>query len=125
MYSVREAAKKSSFLCGPATKRCATKEKGTFFNVRTKPGGGGKGENIFAAFLTQSYANSFWGDVVLDSFKNVSRDKYNILNHIYKKQMCSHFYYENLKCSRVIEEIAYLKKYSSLQERAHKIGFRW
>ena len=29
--------------------------------------------------VTQSYANSFWGDVVLDSFKNVSRDADNIL----------------------------------------------
>ena len=39
---LREAAKKSSFLSGQATKRggglngCATKEKRTFFNVRKK-----------------------------------------------------------------------------------------
>ena len=47
--------------------------------------------------ITQSYANSFWGDVVLDSFNNVPRDEDNILDQIYLKQMCSDFYYEDLK----------------------------
>ena len=45
----------------------------------------------------QSYANSFWGYVVLDNFNNVSRDEDNILDQIYIKQMCSDFYYEDLK----------------------------
>ena len=45
----------------------------------------------------QSYANSFWGYVVLDTFNNVSRDEENILDQIYIKQMCSDFYYEDLK----------------------------
>ena len=43
--------------------------------------------------VTQSYTNHFWGDVVLYSFKNVSRDEDNILDQINKKQMCSDFYY--------------------------------
>ena len=47
--------------------------------------------------VTQSYADSFRGDVVLDSFNNVSRDEYNILYQIYVKQMCSDFSYEDLK----------------------------
>ena len=44
----------------------------------------------------QSYANSFWEDVVLDSFNNVSGVEDNILDQIYTKQMCSNFYYEDL-----------------------------
>ena len=46
--------------------------------------------------VTQSYANIFWGDVVLDRFNNVSRDEDSILDQIYIKQMCSDFYYEDL-----------------------------
>ena len=38
--------------------------------------------------------NSFWGDVVLDSFRNTSRDKDSILDQIYLKQICSEFYYK-------------------------------
>ena len=47
--------------------------------------------------VTQSNANSFWGYVVLDTSNNVSRDEDNILDQIYRKQMCSEFYYEDLK----------------------------
>ena len=47
--------------------------------------------------VMQSYANSFLGDVVLDTFKKVSRDADNILDQIYIKQTCSDFYYEDLK----------------------------
>ena len=36
---------------------------------------------------------SFGG--VLDSFKIVYRDKESILDQIYKKQICSDFYYDN------------------------------
>ena len=47
--------------------------------------------------VTQSYANSFRGDILLDRFNNLSRDEDNILDQIYIKQMCSNFYYEDLK----------------------------
>ena len=47
--------------------------------------------------VTQSYANSFWGDVILDTFNNVSRDEDNILEQIYVKQIWSDFYYEYLE----------------------------
>ena len=46
---------------------------------------------------TQSFANSFSGHVVLDTVNNVSRDEDNILDQIYIKQICSDFYYEDLK----------------------------
>ena len=45
--------------------------------------------------VTQSYSNSFGGDVVLDTFNNVSRDTDNILEQIYKKQICPDFYYDD------------------------------
>ena len=51
----------------------------------------------FLYSVTQSYANSFWGDVVLDSFNNTFRDEDNISDQIYTRQMCSDFYYEALK----------------------------
>ena len=35
--------------------------------------------------VTQSYANSLLGYVVLDTFNNVSRDEDNILDRIYNK----------------------------------------
>ena len=47
--------------------------------------------------VTQSYENSFWGYVVLDTFNNVSRYEDNILDQIYIKQMCSDVYNEDLK----------------------------
>ena len=58
----------------------------------------------------------------MDTFNNVSMDEDSILDQIYNKEICSEFYHEDLKF-RVIEEYTYLKKFSSLQERAHKIGF--
>ena len=45
--------------------------------------------------VTQSYANSFWGDVVLDTFNNVYRDEDNILDQIYRKQICPNLYYDD------------------------------
>ena len=42
--------------------------------------------------VTQSYANSFCGDVSLGHLYNVSRDEGNILDKIYKKQICPDFY---------------------------------
>ena len=40
-------------------------------------------------------ANSFWGDVVLDTFNNVTRDEENNLDQIYKKQICPDYYYDD------------------------------
>ena len=51
------------------------------------------GGNLYS--VTQSYANSFCGDVVLDTFNNVSRDEDNILDQIYIKQICPDFYYDD------------------------------
>ena len=49
--------------------------------------------NIYS--VTQSFANSFWGNVVLDSFNIVSRDEDNILDQIYVKQICPDFYHDD------------------------------
>ena len=38
---------------------------------------------------------SFFHIVVLDSFNKASRDEENILNKIYKKQICSFFYFND------------------------------
>ena len=56
-----------------------------------------RGKNAFEATysVTQSFANSFWGYVVLDSFNNVSRDEDNILDQIYIKQICPDFYHDD------------------------------
>ena len=48
--------------------------------------------------VTQSYANSFWGDVVLDNFNNVSRDEDNMLGQIYIDQICLNFNYHDYWC---------------------------
>ena len=42
---------------------------------------------------------SFWGDDVLDSFNNVSRDEDNILYQMYKEQICSDIYYDDFQFS--------------------------
>ena len=52
---------------------------------------------VYLYSVTQSFANSFWGYVVLDSFNNVSRDEDNILDQIYIEQMCSECSDEDLK----------------------------
>ena len=49
--------------------------------------------NIYS--VTQSLSNSLLGDVVLDSFNNASRDEDNILDQIYKNQICSDIYYDD------------------------------
>ena len=43
----------------------------------------------------QSDENSFWRDVVLDSFIMASKDKDIILDQIYKDQKHSDFYYDD------------------------------
>ena len=40
-----------------------------------------------------------WGDTVLDSFNNVSRDEDNTLYQINIMQICSDFYYDDFKFS--------------------------
>ena len=47
--------------------------------------------------VTQSYANTFLGYVVLDTFNNLSRDENNILDQIYIKNM-SYFHNIIRKC---------------------------
>ena len=42
--------------------------------------------------VTQSFANSFLGYFVLDSFNNVSRDEDNIFDQIYKVNMFGIFF---------------------------------
>ena len=49
--------------------------------------------------VMQSDGNSFYEDVVLDSFNNVSRDEDNISYQIYIKEICSDFYYDDFKFS--------------------------
>ena len=39
---------------------------------------------------------SLLGDVVLDSFNTVHRDKDSILDQTYQKQICSYLYYDDL-----------------------------
>ena len=55
--------------------------------------------------VMQSYAISFGGDIVFNSFNNVSRDKENILNQIHIKQMCLDFHYEDLKFWEWLEKM--------------------
>ena len=45
----------------------------------------------------QSDRNTFYGDVVLDSFNKASRDEDNILDQIYKKKIVSVFCYEDFR----------------------------
>ena len=51
------------------------------------------------------------------------RDEDSILDQMYQKQIFSNFNYEDSEVLKVIEENAYLKKYSTKQEGTHKIGF--
>ena len=45
----------------------------------------------------QGYANSFRGDVVLDSFNMAYMDENSILDQIYQNQIFSDFYYEGFE----------------------------
>ena len=49
--------------------------------------------------VMQSDVNGFQGDVVLDSFNIASRDEDNVFNQIYKNQICSDFFYNDLNFS--------------------------
>ena len=44
----------------------------------------------------KSDRNTFYGDVVLDSFNKASRDEDNILDQMCKTQVCFDFYYDDL-----------------------------
>ena len=60
----------------------------------------------------QSDRNSFWGNVVLDSFNMAYRDESSILNHNYEKQIFWDLIM-NILNFQVIEENTYLKKNST------------
>ena len=45
--------------------------------------------------VTQTFANSFGGYVVLDTFNNVAKDEDNIIDQIYVKQICPAFYHDD------------------------------
>ena len=72
--------------------------------------------------VTQSYANSFWGYVVLDTFNSVSRDEDNILDQIYKEQICSDFYNDDFKFWEWLWKFIF-KEIKLSTKKAHKIGF--
>ena len=73
--------------------------------------------------VTQSYQNSFWGDVVLDTFHNVSRDEDNILAQIYIKKIFSNFYYEVLKFYEWLRK-KYIQRNSAFYKKELiKLGF--
>ena len=56
-----------------------------------------KHKDVFLIYsVTQSYANSFWGEVVLDTFNNIYRDGDNIWDQINIQQTCPDFYYDDL-----------------------------
>ena len=70
--------------------------------------------------VMQSDGNSFCGDVVLGSFNISYRDEDSILEQKYEKQISWDFYHDFIL---LIEENAYLKKYSTKQQGAKKNGF--
>jgi len=53
----------------------------------------------------------------------VYRDEDSILDKIYEYKYIFGLVLRRFRIFRIIEENAYLKKYSTLQQRAHKIGF--
>ena len=61
----------------------------------------------------QSESDTFRGDVVLESVIMAYRDEDRILDQIYQKQIFSDFIMK-IYYLRVIEEYAYLKKYSTI-----------
>ena len=61
----------------------------------------------------QSDGHSFCGEVVLDSLKMSYREEGSILDRKYGRQIFWYVYYEDYFTLRVIEENAYLKKYST------------
>ena len=75
------------------------------------------GLNLFAKWI-QGLTH-----VVLNSVDMAYRDEDRILDSIYRKQNIFEFYYEYLKFFRVIEENAYLQKYSTAQQGSRKIKF--
>ena len=62
------------------------------------------------------------GDVVLNSFNNVSRDEDNIWHQIYKKQMCSDFYYEDLKFLKLFKKMHILNNTALYKKELIKLG---
>ena len=60
--------------------------------------------------VMRSDGNRFCGNVVLDSFHMVYRHDDSVLDQKFEKQISRDCYYKDFK---VIEENAYLKKYST------------
>ena len=52
--------------------------------------------------VMQSDGNSFWGDVVLDSFNKASRDEDNIVEKKYINKKCLDFYYGDFNFHNII-----------------------
>ena len=78
--------------------RCLQHQLSSIINVRNA-------ENLSQYYrVMQSDMNSFWGDVVFDSFNQVSRYKDNILDQIYKKQICSDLYCGDFDILYVIQK---------------------
>ena len=73
--------------------------------------------------VTQSYANSFLGDVVLDSFNNVYEDKDIILDQIYIEQMCLDFSYEDLKFWEWLKKMHIQRNTALYMKELIKLGF--
>ena len=51
--------------------------------------------NLHSTALRNHMRIFFSGDVVLDTYNNVSRDEDNILNQVYIKQICPDFYHDD------------------------------
>ena len=68
--------------------------------------------------------NWFWGDVVLVSSNMTYRDENSIIDQIYQKQIFLDVYYEDLKFKNDWRKSIF-KKYNTLQQETHKIGFQW
>ena len=72
----------------------------------------------------QSDGNSFSGDVVLDDFNMLYSDEDSKLDQIYfLKTNISGLLFWRFEILWVIEENEYSKKYTTEQQRTHKLGF--
>ena len=65
----------------------------------------------------------FCGDVVLDTFNNLSRDEDNMLYQIYIKPMCSDFYYEDLKFWEWLKKMHTERNAALYKKELIKLGF--
>ena len=73
--------------------------------------------------VTQLYAISFFWRCRLGHLNNVSRDEDNILDQIYIKQICSDFYYEDLKFWEWVKKMHILRNTALYEKEVIKLGF--